>query len=280
MRTAVIKSHAKINIFLHVLGKRQDGYHDLYTLFTRIGLHDTLTVTESSAQTITCDNPQIPTDEKNIISKVDKILKTEYGIDNNFSVHIEKNIPDGGGLGGGSSNAAAYLRAVLGLLDIQMPWEDRIKIMTAVGSDTAFFLYDRPMIGEGRGEVLTEYGELPHCYVVLVNPGVHISTAKVFSSPNLKLTDRTEVTRILHAKKFEDYAHIMYNGLEPAVFAEYPEVAEAKDVLFKSGAEHAMMSGSGATVFGLFRDREKAQTAMEAIQSGRPTWKCFLTGII
>lgn len=280
MKSITINSHAKINIFLHILGKRQDGYHDLYTLFTKIGLHDTLKVTHSETQTITCDNPDIPTDEKNIISKVDKILKAEYGIKDNFTTQIEKRIPDGGGLGGGSSNAAAYLRAVLELTETDMSMSDQIKIMAAVGSDTAFFLYDTPMIGEGRGEILSKYGALPPCHVLLINPKIHVSTAKVFSSPNLKLTDKTEVTRILHAKKFEDYAHIMYNGLEQAVFSEYPEVALAKDVLFKNGADNAMMSGSGSTVFGLFRDKNKAENALAAINNDHTAWKSFLTGII
>lgn len=280
MKSISLKSYAKINIFLHILGKRQDGFHDIYTLFTKIGLFDMLHVSISDEQRITCTNKNIPTDEKNIISRVQSILKKDYGIKENFSIHIEKNIPDGGGLGGGSSNAAAYLKAVIYLLNLDMTIEEQTKIMASVGSDTAFFLHDEPMLGEGRGEILKPYGGLPHASVIILNPGTHISTAKVFSSPNLKLTDRAELNKIHHAKAFEDYEEIMYNGLEPAVLPEYPEVREAKDMLLSENADFAMMSGSGATVFGLYKDKEIAEQAFNRINSAKPSWKCVLTEIL
>lgn len=279
MTSLTLESRAKINIFLHVLGKRADGFHELYTLFAPIGISDTITVTKSGKFEITCTNPDIPTDERNIVSKVKKIL-AEYGINTNHTVYIVKRIPDGGGLGGGSSNGAVYLKAVLELENVEMPLEEQVRIMAQVGSDTAFFLYDQPMTGEGRGEILTPYGNLPEAYVLLVNPAVHVSTAQVFTSGNLQLTDRAEVNRIPHIAKFDEYSKVLYNGLEPAVLPFYPEVAKAKETVMRSGADFALMSGSGATVFGLFRDFDRAQHALSEIAGANPHWKCFLTKLL
>ncbi|MCD8554061.1 4-(cytidine 5'-diphospho)-2-C-methyl-D-erythritol kinase [Seleniivibrio sp.] len=280
MNSITVESCGKINIFLHILGKRPDGFHELHTLFAPIGIFDTVTVTESEKFSITCDNPDIPTDERNIISKVRNILTADYHMDCRHSVDIIKRIPDGGGLGGGSSNAAAYLKAVLQLKGIDMPMSVRTDIMARVGSDTAFFLYDKPMVGEGRGEILTPWGVLPPAFVLLVNPSVHVSTAQVFTSGNLQLTDRAELNKIPHIVNFEQYGDILFNGLEPAVLPFYPAVSQAKAALAGAGADFALMSGSGATVFGLFRDFDRALTAEKLIAGQNPGWKCFLTKLI
>lgn len=280
MNSVTVESCGKINIFLHVLGKRDDGFHELYTLFAPISIFDTITVTESDSFSITCDNPDIPTDERNIISKVQSILERDYDMDCRHGVSIIKRIPDGGGLGGGSSNAAAYLKAVLKLKGLHMPLSVQTDIMARVGSDTAFFLYDRPMTGRGRGEILSPYGFLPQAFVLLVNPSVHVSTAQVFTSGNLQLTDRAELNKIPHIVKFEQYGEILFNGLEPAVLPFYPAVAQAKGALKDAGADFTLMSGSGATVFGLFRDFERALSAERRIAGENPGWKCFLTKLI
>jgi 4-diphosphocytidyl-2-C-methyl-D-erythritol kinase len=195
-------------------------------------------------------------------------------------VSIIKRIPDGGGLGGGSSNAATYLKAVMKLNRLHMPLSVQTEIMAQVGSDTAFFLYDRPMVGRGRGEILSPYGTLPQAFVLLVNPSVHVSTGQVFTSGNLQLTDRAELNKIPHIVKFEQYGKILFNGLEPAVLPFYPAVAAAKSALDEAGADFSLMSGSGATVFGLFRNYERALKAQRLIAGNNPGWKCFLTKLL
>jgi 4-diphosphocytidyl-2-C-methyl-D-erythritol kinase len=280
MNSITLKSYGKINLFLHILGKRPDGFHELYTLFSKIGLFDTLKIEKAEKQEIICNKPDIPTDETNIINKVQKILEDDFGVTQKFRITLDKNIPDGGGLGGGSSNAASYLNGVCSLLGIDMDMQIRIDIMARVGSDTAFFLFDEPMIGEGRGEVLTPYGKLAECSVVLVNPTIHVSTAAVFSSENLKLTERAEVNRMRHASAYEDYAEILFNGLEEAVFAEYPAVKKAKDLILNSGADFAMMSGSGATVFGIFKDDQSAEKAIQKMKAEKPFWKYYKTYLV
>ena len=272
MNELSLKSYGKINIFLHILGKREDGFHELSTLFTKISIHDTLNIKKSAEQRIICDKAGIPTDDSNIINKVHHILRTEYGLEQNFEVELIKNIPDGGGLGGGSGNAAAYLKGVCELMDMQMGMQTMTDIMAKVGSDTAFFLHDEPMVGRGRGEILTPYGALPECRVLLVNPAVHVPTGQIFASGNLTLTDSTEVNRMRHISDYEEYGDILFNGMETAVFQLYPVVKDTKDALLNAGADFALMSGSGSTVFGIFRNDEAADDAAEKINKAHPQW--------
>lgn len=280
MNAVSLKSYGKINIFLHILGKRPDGFHELYTLFAKISLFDTLNIKKSETQKIICSKPDIPTDETNIINRVQKILEDDFGLTQRFETELIKNIPDGGGLGGGSGNAAAYLNGVCELCGLDMDMRTRTEIMARVGSDTAFFLHDTPMTGEGRGEILKPYGALPECSLLLVNPGVHVSTAKVFTSGNLKLTDKSEVNRMRHARRYRDYGEILFNGLEQAVFEMYPAVAEAKESLVCAGADFALMCGSGATVYGIFPDGAAADKAKEKIEREHPEWGVFKSNII
>jgi 4-diphosphocytidyl-2-C-methyl-D-erythritol kinase len=280
MNELSLKSYGKINIFLHILGKRSDGFHELFTLFAKISIHDTLHIRKSAEQKIICDKAGIPTDDSNIINKVHNILRTEYGVEQNFEIELIKNIPDGGGLGGGSGNAAAYLKGVCELTGIEMDMQTMTDIMARVGSDTAFFLHDEPMVGRGRGEILTPYGALPECRVLLVNPSVHVPTGQIFTSGNLTLTDSTEVNRMRHISDYNEYGEILFNGMEEAVFQLYPVVKEAKDALLDAGADFSLMSGSGATVFGIFRDDEAADHAAEKINKTHPAWGVYKTELI
>lgn len=266
------KSYAKINIFLNINGKRDDGYHDIETLFVKIGLHDVIGLKKSDKLILECNKADIPTDSSNIILKVDTILKTEYGLKDNYHIKLEKNIPAGGGLGGGSGNAAVYLKAVNELSALNVSMLEMEKIMARVGSDTVFFLHDKPMLAEGRGEILHDGPQLPECFVLLVNPLIHVPTGQIYSSPNLKLTPRGELTRMRHAYTYESLLGLLKNGMEPAVFALYPEVGHVRELLLKSGADSALMSGSGATVFGLFSTEEKLNNSFQYITKNFPDY--------
>ncbi|ADD66875.1 4-diphosphocytidyl-2C-methyl-D-erythritolkinase [Denitrovibrio acetiphilus DSM 12809] len=280
MNEISLKSYGKINIFLHVLGKRSDGFHELFTLFSKIALHDTLNIKKSVSQRIVCSKKSIPTDDSNIINRVHKILTEKHGVTQNFETELIKRIPDGGGLGGGSSNGAAYLNGVCDLLELEMSMSVKTSVMASVGSDTAFFLHDEPMIGRGRGEILEPYGSLPECALVLVNPKEHVPTGTVFTSGNLKLTHDKEVNRMRHISDYEEYGDVLFNGLEEAVFKLYPAVEEAKSSLLDAGADFALMSGSGATVFGICRDKGCASRTADMIKSRHPAWDVFITELI
>ena len=152
---------AKVNLFLYVLGKRADGYHDIFTLFYPVSIYDTLSIQKSDKTTLTCSNKNIPEDDNNIIIKTHNILKEKYNLQDNFNITLEKNIPFGAGLGGGSSNAAYYLKAINEISGLCLNYEQMAEIMAEVGSDTVFFLKNIPQLAYGRGTELMPAPLLP-----------------------------------------------------------------------------------------------------------------------
>ncbi len=266
------KSHAKINLFLQVLGKRKDGFHNLNTLFAKINLYDEMEVKFSDKFSITSTDPDIPTDESNIIYKVKNIVEKEFDVKCKLSVFLKKNIPTGGGLGGGSSNATIFLQIVDRLFSLELSYEIKKNILAQVGSDTVFFLHNKPMIGSSRGEILTEAPEIPKLNLLIVNPGIFVSTKEIFQDGNLRLTPKSEVIRMRQPLQLKELCKIMTNDLEVPVFHKYPQIKRIKDELERLGAEKAMMSGSGSTVFGVFGSIENALNAGEKFISKFPTY--------
>jgi 4-diphosphocytidyl-2-C-methyl-D-erythritol kinase len=246
------KSFAKINVFLDVLKKRDDGFHEISTLFTRIGLYDLISVEKSKSFNIFVNKKFIPNNEENIVYKTYEKLSLVINQLPNINVHIFKNIPIGAGLGGGSSNAATFLNLVDKLLTLNLSYETKHSILSKVGSDTCFFLHDKPMLGRGRGEVLERVGELPFLYILLVKPNIFISTKEIYENLNLPLTNRKEIFKMRPTLSFHDVLKVMNNDLEMPAFSIYKELAFIKEKLKINGALKAMLSGSGATVFGVF----------------------------
>lgn len=251
------KSYAKINLFLQILGKREDGFHDLNTLFTKIDLYDTLTIRPSEQFSITCSNNDVPADESNIVWKIKDIVEERYGIQCNIQVHIDKLIPMGGGLGGGSSNAATFLKMLNRYFNLGMTMGEKTDILASVGSDTVFFLYDQPMLGTSRGEILESVPPLPNLNLLIVNPSIFVSTGQIFGDKNLRLTAFGEVIRMRLPLTLNDLVKVMSNDLETPVFKKFPLIKEIKEILEGKGAVKAMMSGSGSTLFGIFNDKDK-----------------------
>lgn len=243
-----VESYAKINWTLRVTGRRDDGFHDLETLFQTITLHDVLTFREAERLTLTCDDPTIPTGETNLILRAARSLGAPP-----VSIELQKRIPAGGGLGGGSSNAAATLVALSRMFGIDRPLHD---IALALGSDVPFFLLGGLAYATGRGEVLTP---LPSRTVplLLVFPEERVLTAEAFRllrrfSPPLGLER-------LARMQFEDFV----NDFEEPVFSQLPRLRVIKERLLSAGAAWASMTGSGSTIVGAFasealRDAAKA----------------------
>jgi 4-diphosphocytidyl-2-C-methyl-D-erythritol kinase len=259
------KSYAKVNLYLYVTGKRADGYHELDTLFYGIDLYDTITLTESAKTTLRTNLPYIPTDQRNIIMKVDAILRAEYGLTLNYTIDLHKNIPVGAGLGGGSGNAACYLQLVNKIADLGLSIDDMHSILARVGSDTAFFLYLPAAIGRGRGEILTPIKEIEKVYMILINPKIFISTKEIFINKKLKLTTLSDIPTIKDSYPFNDLVQSMHNDLQPVAESLHPEISDICKSLELAGAERAMMSGSGSTVFGVFRDEDSRDKAFERL---------------
>lgn len=248
---------AKINLFLYITGKRPDGFHDIYTFFVPITLFDNITITPADKTELFCSEPDIPTDEDNIILKTDSLLRREYGLKDNFIITLEKGIPHGAGLGGGSSDAACYLKLVnrgasLGLSVAQMK-----DIMARIGSDTAFFINPTPCLARGRGEILEEISDLPDMFFIIINPHIHISTKKVYENKNLVLTDLSLTPNLGSGATFKKIVSVMKNDLEGPVFKMSSHVKELAADMKERTCGQALMSGSGSTVFAVYDDADK-----------------------
>ena len=241
-----IRAHAKINWALRVTGKRADGYHDIETVFQTISLHDTLTFSASGRLTMTCDDPTIPTDDTNLV------VRAARG--HNVAIALRKRIPAGGGLGGGSSDAAATL-AALGL-------EERA---LDLGSDVPFFLTGGTAYATGRGEIITPLPLVTGVPLLLLIPEERVSTASAYAMLR-RFSPPLGIARY-HAMIDDDllgHASELINDFEEPVFDALPQLRRLKSRLIEAGAAWAAMSGSGSTMVGAFRDAAARDAAISA----------------
>ncbi|HVG25792.1 MAG TPA: 4-(cytidine 5'-diphospho)-2-C-methyl-D-erythritol kinase [Thermoanaerobaculia bacterium] len=248
------KSYAKINWALRITGRRADGFHDLETVFQTISFHDELTFTPAPGLTLTCDDPTIPTDDTNLVIRAAKAVGA-----NDVAIHLRKRIPAGGGLGGGSSNAAAVLQEFGGDRDLA-------EIALRLGSDVPFFLAVGTAYATGRGEVLTPMTPMPNIPLLLVLPEERVLTKEAFARV-------TRYSPTLGIDAYRDFANFT-NDFEEPVFAMLPQLAAYKARLYDSGATWAGMSGSGSTIVGAFASeaaRDSAQRAFADVRTERCT---------
>ena len=241
-----VRSHAKINWALRILARRRDGFHDLETLFQTITLHDTITFQASDALTLTCDDPTIPTDESNLILRAARALRTPP-----VAIHLTKRIPAEGGLGGGSSNAAATLIALAQMFELEdYPLHD---IALSIGSDVPFFLVGGMAYATGRGEELISLRP-PAVPLLLLFPQERVSTPEAFSLVrrySQPVGPEAFVEALEH--DFLGSGELLANDFERVIFERLPQLAQLKRRLYDAGAAWAGMSGSGSTMVGAFR---------------------------
>jgi len=269
---ADIRSPAKINLFLHVTGKRPDGFHELYTLMCCIDLFDHIRLYfEQQKAGIVCDHPAVPADETNTAFRAAELFHARVGEPNRTLISIRKNIPVGAGLGGGSGNAAAVLKALNARYGFPLDDGELAAIGLAIGADVPFMLYGKPAIATGVGENLQPCPGLASRAVLLLNPGFTVSTAMVYKNLNLGLTKCEKKTTSFPFKEPSvNVAEYLCNDLETVTISMFPELEDMKALLLETGAEGALMSGSGPTVFGLFSDRNKAEQAGRRIKRFGP----------
>jgi 4-diphosphocytidyl-2-C-methyl-D-erythritol kinase len=264
-----LPSFAKINVGLHVLGVRPDGYHEIETILQSIDLHDDIEFLFEPAKVleihITTDHPEIPSDETNLIAQAIRIWAKVHQTSAKIQVQLTKRIPVGSGLGGGSSNAAATLVALLKYTETKFGDEALSRMAAEVGSDAPFFLYGGTVRATGRGEIIELLEDAPSKLVLLVHPKVHCSTVEVYKKlDEIGLTGSTNSNIISRDQRPESQREVVSqfeNDLEKVVFALYPEIASIKKRLLELGASAAALTGSGSTVYGLFEsahDLEKA----------------------
>lgn len=282
MEKITLSANAKINLYLAVTGIRKDGYHLLKTVMQEISLADTVEVEKiPSGIVILCSKPGIPCNEKNLCHKAAKAYLSEAKIEGGVKIRLQKAIPDGAGMGGGSSDAAAVLKAMKVLYPSDL---DLLFVAAKLGADVPFFLEGGTCLCEGIGEILTpiSFSEKKDLFCVVVKPKESLSTPKIFSLYDQMQSEKENDPALdlpsLFAEGELDFLFAnMKNDLElPAVFL-LPEIAECKEELLCYGADCAMMTGSGSAVFGLFSSEKKARLAAESIRSsGKESYFCTL----
>lgn len=274
------KAYAKLNLTLDVLGKRPDGYHDLRGVMQAISLCDDLELTLGTGEPwqATCDRAELPTGRKNLAYKAAKAFFDASGTDpDGLTIRITKRIPAGGGLGGGSADAAAVLRALNRHENDRFSPEELERIGLSVGSDVPFLIQNRTCLAEGRGEILTPMAAMPPCFYVLVNPGFSVSTAELFGRFDAAAVpqrpNHDAMAAALTAGNLLEIGKNLQNVLEFAVLQDHPELFQIETALENCGALGTSMTGSGSVLFGIFETFELAATAsMSLMQVGYETF--------
>jgi 4-diphosphocytidyl-2-C-methyl-D-erythritol kinase len=267
----IVRSYAKINWTLEVLFRREDGYHELRTIYQTVSLYDRLRLskTEGSIE-IVCNNSRVPCNETNLAYRAAVLLRETLGVAAGVRIEIEKRIPVAAGLGGGSSNAAAVLIGLQQLWCAQIDFRELMRIAASLGSDVPFFLIGGTALGVGRGQEVYPLEEVNAANLLLVNPGFEVATEAAYS--RLSRLTRNEASLIipftqLAAKGIHELPLVARNDLEEVVLGAYPEIAEIKRRCIELGARHALMTGSGATVFGLFDSLSASRRALSQMRS-------------
>jgi len=256
----IVGTPAKVNLFLEVLRRREDGYHDINSLFQAVSLFDRLEFRREEGRSIRIELKQpvdIPLDDSNLISRAFHLMQKQYAIQYGLAVRLEKNIPVAAGLGGGSSDAAATILACNILFELGLSHREMATLSLNVGSDVPFFFSNGQAIVTGRGEKIHET-EFPRDYwLILITPRLAISTADTYARLNLGLTEsrgRFNLDGCQSVDEFISTLRLRGNDLERVHFSSLPELARTKQYLLECGALVARMSGSGPTVFGVYRE--------------------------
>jgi 4-diphosphocytidyl-2-C-methyl-D-erythritol kinase len=274
------KTPAKVNLGLNILGKCEDGYHELETLFQMVNWCDEIKLEYlSDGLDLICNQPDIPKDDGNLVIKAARLLQARFPDRcKGARIYLNKNIPHGAGLGGGSGNAAGVLLGLNFLWNLNLNQKNLILLASELGSDVPFFLSSPCAIGRNRGEILEPVKSSIKFYVLMVYPGFPLSTAWVYGNLKLKLTKQQNNISILKnfllQSEFAQLGASWNNDLEPVVFQEYPEILGIKKEMLALGAMGALLSGSGSTVFGIFDNAETANTAYARLNRGKS--KLFL----
>ena len=272
-----IRAPAKINLGLRIVGKRDDGYHLLDTIMVRVSLYDEIGMTRARRfsggtarlprVTVTCSNPSVPSGEGNLVYQAADLIMKGRNVEEPVKIHIEKRIPLGAGLGGGSSDAAATLIGLNRLFRLNYSLQQLKKMGYSLGADVPFFIGGKSARVRGIGERLSPLGALSWNWALIVYPGFPVATDWVYRNFQAKLTKsiaNTSITSLLN--KPSGQRRLLVNDLETVTLARYPRIGFLKEKLIDEGAAEALMSGSGSAVFGLFDSRGKAARAFSRLQ--------------
>jgi 4-diphosphocytidyl-2-C-methyl-D-erythritol kinase len=257
-----VKAPAKINLTLDVLHKRPDGFHEVEMIMTTVDLADRIGLEsrEDGIIKIISADRYVPDDQRNLAYQAAKLLKDTYNVQAGVSIVLEKRIPVAAGLAGGSSDAAATLKGLNRLWNLQLTADQLAEHGAKIGSDVSFCVYGGTALATGRGEKIQELPSPPNCWIILAKPSIGVSTADVYGG--LKVNEiihpnTTEMIRAIKEKDYELMCATMGNALESVTLKLYPEVSTIKEQMMKFGADAVLMSGSGPTVFGLVQHESR-----------------------
>ncbi|MHC9001696.1 4-(cytidine 5'-diphospho)-2-C-methyl-D-erythritol kinase [Enterococcus bulliens] len=265
------KAPAKINLGLDVLYKRMDGYHELEMIMASVDLADRLTFERLDEDKIILETNKafLPLDKRNNVYQAAEKIKRRYGITDGVKISVQKAIPVSAGLGGGSSDCAATLRGLNRLFDLNLSMEEMIQIGVEIGTDVPFCLHGSTAHILGKGEIVQTLPSMPASWVVLVKPKISVSTRKIFQQVELEQLHHPDMSRLKQAIEQQNYAEMvasMGNSLESITIPRYPVVQQIKDRMMSYGADIALMSGSGPTVFALCQKQSRAQRIVNALK--------------
>ena len=278
-----LRAMAKINLGLDIIGKREDGYHEVRMIMQTIRMYDVLEIRKKSSPGISLSTnlPYIPCDERNLVYKAAKILMDEFHVEEGLSMKLTKSVPVAAGMAGGSSDAAAAFVGVNRLFHMGLSEEELMKGAVQVGADVPYCVMRGTALAEGIGEKLTRLPDLPDCYILIGKPGINVSTRTAYENLDLnEIRRRPDIDGMIRDIKNKDLYSMtgkMENVFEPGIMAKYPVIREIRDLMEKQGALKAMMSGSGPTVFGIFDDAGKMQNAARALKKSGLAKTVFAT---
>ena len=267
----VVKACAKINLGLEVVGKRPDGYHDILTLFQTIDFADEIELAPAGRGELFLrgDDPDIAWDGTNLVHRAAAALRLRAGTDRGAAIDVRKRVPAGRGLGGGSADAAATLKALDELWKTGLGPGALDELARGLGADVPYFLAGGLCLGSGRGDELEPLPDLPVLFAVLALPPFSVATAGVYRAFPAALTSGGKDSKIRRFLRTGDFG-LLENGLETVIFRSYPQLAELKRFFLDRGALCSLVSGSGSAVYGLFRDRAEAESARAAVEQTVP----------
>jgi 4-diphosphocytidyl-2-C-methyl-D-erythritol kinase len=268
---------AKVNLVLRVLGKRPNGYHEIESVLVPITLGDLVEVSLGGRGiTVSCNHPDLPKGDGNLVHRAARIFVEEAGLRRGVRIGLGKVIPLASGLGGGSSDAASVLLALNELSGHPLNARRLAAVALRLGADVPFFLAPRPALARGVGEILTQLPPLPETWFVLVNPGFPITSAWAYERLTWPLTYTSPQPKVPpFSRTWSDLGASLYNDLEAVTLPQFPVLHRLKERLTGLGAMGALVSGSGPTVFGVFREMSSARRAYRALRRGA-TWQVFL----
>lgn len=280
-----LKALGKINLGLDVLGRRENGYHDVRMVMQTVYLYDRIIMKKSKTPGIRLETNlyYLPVNENNLAYQAAQMLMDEFHIEEGVSIQLDKHIPVAAGMAGGSSNAAAVLFGMNRMFSLGLSQKELMERGVKLGADVPYCIMRGTVLAEGIGEILTPLSPMPKCYVLIAKPAISVSTKMVYEKlDSHEIEDHPDIDGILAGLKAGDLKKVagsMGNVLERVTVNAYPVIDQIKKMMIKEGALNAMMSGSGPTVFGIFEEKATARKAADAIRDARLTKQVYVTNI-